>query len=706
VTNDFALDGQDGAYVPCDELAADLDADEEGAIYGLASGYVAQNVEADPPAAPERAAIVGSAVGFVPKLCCCIDPFTRTIAGVWGRPPVCFDPWDHYYCVITPTDEWRVLDDFERLRTGEWDQPTGTHASFGTLSDWAIGATFTPVGPTLDIEVASGAGVIGWTLESGEGQEKQVNGDANITVPRASLGGLSPTNRDIVRIQFVFQFHSDFVHSYDPPGAPPIIYNEQRIFLRVGYSDNVSLNLLELIIDENYDPLDGSGAPRTIASVTGSGLVELPFLDPDVDHTVLLEYIENTSGRVVLDDVEVGSWSNAFTLPSGDLRVVTEWLLNVSSDPAGAEVNEGSITIRDIQTFVTTYPCVDTPPVGLSVDGDEGVMAGPLTEIGGLLISRLNLTDDGATAVELPLDVIYTFLFTDYDGRTLSFVLGDVFDAELGSLPVHLRINWSEFFHSLSLDVGNVVVDSLNINEPPELDVPYKVRLRLNADQTGHMKFWLASEDEPCLWAMGGGPPVTVNGGVDGSVGAIGVFMDLPRSENGDTVGSTIRLDAVKVCIGPSAGDGGLFDGGALADDKDDAPVLTDPPAGVTTYSVDTHTQTEDATDPSEFASRGDNTSWLKIVLTDEMDLRFDTVGSSYDTYLYVYDGASPPGTGATSIYSDDDDGPGNTSAIPSMTAFVTLAAGTYWLVVLPFSTGSVGSPPDTSVIRVSRECD
>lgn len=107
MTDDFAVDGQDGAYVPCDELAAELDADEEGAISGLASGYVAQDQLASALPAQEREAIVGSAVGFVAAPCGCvgtdilvIDDFGRVVGVGWS------DATGPDYNVTTPAGTW------------------------------------------------------------------------------------------------------------------------------------------------------------------------------------------------------------------------------------------------------------------------------------------------------------------------------------------------------------------------------------------------------------------------------------------------------------------------------------------------------------------------------------------------------------------------------------------------------------------------
>jgi hypothetical protein len=69
VTDDFAIEGEDAAYVPCDELAAALVVEEEGAISGLATGFVARDQSASSLPAQEREAIVGSGVGYVPGPC-------------------------------------------------------------------------------------------------------------------------------------------------------------------------------------------------------------------------------------------------------------------------------------------------------------------------------------------------------------------------------------------------------------------------------------------------------------------------------------------------------------------------------------------------------------------------------------------------------------------------------------------------------------
>lgn len=69
MTDEYAIEGEVGAYVPCLELAAPLVADEEGAIFGIGTGFVARGQSAAAHPTEERAAIVGSGVGFVPKPC-------------------------------------------------------------------------------------------------------------------------------------------------------------------------------------------------------------------------------------------------------------------------------------------------------------------------------------------------------------------------------------------------------------------------------------------------------------------------------------------------------------------------------------------------------------------------------------------------------------------------------------------------------------
>lgn len=79
MTDDYAIEGEEGAYVPCDEAPSPLNAAEEGAIFGIGTGFVAREQEAAEQPVPEREAIVGSVGAFVPRPCGCACPGEPTI---------------------------------------------------------------------------------------------------------------------------------------------------------------------------------------------------------------------------------------------------------------------------------------------------------------------------------------------------------------------------------------------------------------------------------------------------------------------------------------------------------------------------------------------------------------------------------------------------------------------------------------------------
>lgn len=98
--------------------------------------------------------------------------------------------------------------------------------------------------------------------------------------------------------------------------------------------------------------------------------------------------------------------------------------------------------------------------------------------------------------------------------------------------------------------------------------------------------------------------------------------------------------------------------------------------------------------DPDELVDFGhekEYTGWLKLVLTGTQNLRFTTYDSGMiDTILYIYNTATIDAT-STSLYSNDDTSESVSAAdllhseIGDNGATVTLTAGTYWILVIPF---------------------
>jgi hypothetical protein len=98
-------------------------------------------------------------------------------------------------------------------------------------------------------------------------------------------------------------------------------------------------------------------------------------------------------------------------------------------------------------------------------------------------------------------------------------------------------------------------------------------------------------------------------------------------------------------------------------------------------YGGNNSTLTNTATASCGGTARG-NDAWFVVTLTSSTTLALDTTGSDYDTVLHIKDGSC---TGPE-VACDDDSGPGSASRLD-----VTLAAGTYYIVVDAFSTWATG---------------
>jgi len=126
-----------------------------------------------------------------------------------------------------------------------------------------------------------------------------------------------------------------------------------------------------------------------------------------------------------------------------------------------------------------------------------------------------------------------------------------------------------------------------------------------------------------------------------------------------------------------------------VCDDLDTCAEAGDVSAGGSwTNFVNTSTLSDNYNDsnPSCITGQGSNEAVFVMTLTSSKTVTISTVGSSFDTILYV--STSCPGSSG-SVYSvacDDDSGGGLSSRISQ-----TFAAGTYYIFVDGYSAGYAG---------------
>lgn len=153
-----------------------------------------------------------------------------------------------------------------------------------------------------------------------------------------------------------------------------------------------------------------------------------------------------------------------------------------------------------------------------------------------------------------------------------------------------------------------------------------------------------------------------------------------------------------------------------------DIGVITDPAIGETYAAADFSGFTQSVDDPNEIITDwstggaivddgGWYSGWVKLVLTQDMYLAFDTYDSEmFDTVLFLYDGSSGAPTGAAlalRINDDTDEEPfysGRTqrqSAIKGdayHSSTFLVAAGTYYIMLMPYSNSEWLNPPQTGI--------
>jgi len=227
-------------------------------------------------------------------------------------------------------------------------------------------------------------------------------------------------------------------------------------------------------------------------------------------------------------------------------------------------------------------------------------------------------------------------------------------------------------------------------------DVDYYVRWQYQQGVYSRARIWEASAAQPETWLVSG-TPITSN-----DFGTFGINAYLFSQLFPQTTVYWVDFDyAGKPCY---LGQDCTVDTALLP--RATVETITDPPLGETYAQGFPATVVTDETDPDEI-NGGDKSYvvWLKLVLTEAMDLVFDTYDSGmFDTILYIF--GDPVTSGSASIYYNDDSGEPQTgywSSINDDGSSNNLAAGTYWIAIAPYA-GSGWNTNETDVLlRITR---
>ncbi len=638
---------------------------------------------------------------------CLVDLFDRNLDGEWGEPTSeCFpDPWQH-----------RVVEGFS------------TAGSYLTIDNF---------NRTLDTAYLNCWGVssssLNWTVEASnrlEGTKPSVDGTHGLLYADASGRSihfksatvqLQPLAIDWTHPRFTMDFTYYDTGVSDSNGGwsgAYWLFNIIAVY-GTGIGSVFSLENKRFPSNDPFDSENQEGLWITAEPFVGS--IRLTDALPPGDYH--LEVDRDSAGGTITVTIDGTPyiWSPGGILNvnplSGSTKTFKTEVIQIKElySPGATPPLSVGVELDNIEMFSTTgFIFVPRSPTDAEVydDGDIGhmVFEGP-NEFSSSLISTLNLTSNAETAPELPIDV--TFLVTFYETSGFSeyqFALGNAFalhkdgdiQIELIDLPLALDINIIDGSYDLwpGSDSTKLVSGTLNTGIIEE-NIPYYIRLRMGIDRIGYFKVWKLSQIEPD-WEASVSPPAIDYEFMAGDINGVPTALSLCNGlANGDDPIHHMGIHKIISRSGASAGAGGIGEPIPIGA-KNSAPILTDPTSTISTYSRLASELVAEVDDPTELD--GDERGWIKVVLTETMDLAFDTAGTPYDTVLRVYQSVSAPTGASTSIYDNDDsDLWGFQSRIPDDTAgtTVSLSAGTYWVVTTPFST--IDDDTDIAIVHILR---